>query len=236
VAIDPGDAVEGTGLAGLIAEYRHEAYGAAYSVARDASGVNALARAVAEAHNADPGGGGTTGATGQPVRQDRKGPRGIRVILGQRGRKEMTGRREQPGRRDLPDPLGRPEQQVLLDLRGQRGRRGTRGQRVRRGQMAIQERLGRREILGRPEHLGRQALPGRLDRTVIRGRRGQPDPTGPTARPEQQVLLVLRGLRGQPDRLDKMEHLGRRDQPVRMEMSVLAVALRSLRSRWVTRR
>jgi len=48
MALDAGDAVKGTGLAGLISKYRKEAYGPSYSVSKDASGVNALAKAIVE--------------------------------------------------------------------------------------------------------------------------------------------------------------------------------------------
>ena len=48
VALEVGDANSGTGLAGAIAAAREEAYGKSYSVAKDAGGVNALAKAIIE--------------------------------------------------------------------------------------------------------------------------------------------------------------------------------------------
>jgi len=46
MALDAGDAVEGTGLAGAIAAARKEAYGKKYSVKDDAAGINLEAAAI----------------------------------------------------------------------------------------------------------------------------------------------------------------------------------------------
>jgi len=46
MALEVGDAVDGTGLAGAIAAGKKEAYGDTYSVKDDAAGVNAMAAAI----------------------------------------------------------------------------------------------------------------------------------------------------------------------------------------------
>jgi hypothetical protein len=92
VAILPGNAILGTGLAGLIAKYRKEdAYGKAYSVKDDAKGVDALAKAIAEAHNADPGGTGSTGPTGPTGPTGAHGHTGPTGATGHTGATGLTG-------------------------------------------------------------------------------------------------------------------------------------------------
>lgn len=46
MALEAGDAVGGTGLAGAIAAARKEAYGGKYSVKDDANGINKEAKAI----------------------------------------------------------------------------------------------------------------------------------------------------------------------------------------------
>ncbi|MFA4971263.1 MAG: hypothetical protein WC683_01535 [bacterium] len=91
MAIDEGDAVRGTGLAGLIARYRREAYGPAYNLARDAAGVDELARAIAEAHNNDPAAVGPTGPTGPTGPPGPAGPIGPTGPTGPTGATGPTG-------------------------------------------------------------------------------------------------------------------------------------------------
>lgn len=48
MALEAGDALQGTGLAGAIASARKEAYGRKYSLKDDAPGINAEAEAIVD--------------------------------------------------------------------------------------------------------------------------------------------------------------------------------------------
>jgi len=168
MAIDPGDAVAGTGLAGAMAKELKAAI-RGFVTRTAAPGINAQSKAIADLHNADTGGTGATGPTGPT------GPTGATGAIGPTGPAGATGATGPAGATGATG--------AASTVTGPTGATGATGPTGPQGTAGIQGTAGVQGPTGPTGHTGPQGTTGATGpagTTGVTGPTGSTGATGPT--------------------------------------------------------